>query len=176
MKILAIILFVVPFVAIGQGGCKIPRKDLTRFINWKIKSDNESKKYYEIKRVNTNAIIWDSLDYKLIIESDSLENIFSDSDIQYLQQQIKCYSGATQKWNIKELKGVTIITSKQPSEIQTDGDYWEYSVPIFSKSHSICIIKYAYVCGDLCMSFSTVVYKKTRHGWVEVVELLHGEA
>lgn len=152
----------------------IPRKEIVNFINWKIKSDNQSEVLIEVKNVNLNSVEWNSFDYEAL---DSISTILPNQELDHFKVHLGCYVNKKSTWSAIELEGVRLITPKLSYEIKRNEGYWSYSVPIFSSDNSYCITKYSYTCGELCLSLVISLFKKNKDGsWSFVKELWHIES
>lgn len=150
------------------------------FINWKIKTDKRNKNIVPVKRVDIQILQWDDLD---ILKADSSLQIWMDSchleftqsindDIDTIEVQASSnlqYTG----WTKSHLKRVKLI-SPEAYDSPAFKPYWSYSIPLFSKDKTICIIKVNYFCGFLCEDYRIIAYKLKGDGeWEEICILMH---
>ena len=152
-----------------EGTCGYDlRKEMVAFVTWKISSDKQSGKN-PVKRVSLSSIQWDSTDYSLI---GALDTLFAMSDIQYVKSQLECYAQQGLSWRRKEFKNVQVIKPGYWLKMQKDEAYWSYSLPIFLPDQAYSIVKYSYECEDgHCATHITSLFKRTKDGWEEVLEL-----
>ncbi|MBK9247890.1 MAG: hypothetical protein IPM69_07215 [Ignavibacteria bacterium] len=165
----------------------VSSQELIDVINWKIWDDDLDVILGDIERVNRNVVPWVGYDTMLLIPDTTshrtkflrrkaLDSIFTSEDFEYVKKQLQSYIGRKHKWTNGDLLGVKIINVKPLDKMKRGDDYHEYSLPLFSKDHSLCIFKFNYVCGLLCESWRMALFKKTKDGWKQVVILFGMES
>ena len=93
---------------------------------------------------------------KFILTIDSLEEYFTKEDLQFFEDQ---YNGQIiNDWNIKSRNS----RFKESFKI----DYYEYSIPLFSKDFKSAIFYRYYVCGSLCGYSALWIYQWDGEKWV----------
>jgi hypothetical protein len=136
-----------------------------------IKDSNYPKRFYHhSKRIydkpvawseadwDNNDINWDSLNFENIFFSirDSLKNHFTKNDIEYFKDQYN--NQIIVNWNVRCKK---IRFLKKPKS-----DYYQYTIPLFSKDLKTALFYEYYFCGPVCAYSAIWIYKKDGEKWI----------
>lgn len=123
------------------------------------KKDDNSER---IKKVKPKIIEWSlwaeiagiSSGY-IKSKTESVNDIFTNADFEYMSQQIKAEKKTV--WGLNLKKGKLKANSKN--------NYYLYSIPLYDKTHEKAIFIKDYTCGRHCGKTTIEVYIKTENVW-----------
>ncbi|HEU4719095.1 MAG TPA: hypothetical protein VFU15_14725 [Bacteroidia bacterium] len=152
--------------------------EIVGFIHQQIAANHADRSEVRMRLWDVHIIPWDSADVKSVGLADSmsddfflyyeprytLDSVLQDSDKIFMRKQVWAYSGKKQDWQKEDLRGVKLIQPVPPDQVHIGNEYWEFSLPVFSKDHNWCIAKYEFVCGSRCIDRRTFLYKKSAEG------------
>ena len=86
---------------------------------------------------------------------DSINQLFTESDFDYMKEQIKAEKDTV--WNLSLEKGKIKENPKNK--------YYLYSIPLFDQKREKALIIKDYSCGSLCGKTTIEIYIKTENSW-----------
>jgi hypothetical protein len=170
MKFTSVIIFILAAVAVNSNAQtytdKVNDQEIADFFAWRMNPATH--------RVNETITQWDSARfYKQIFDTTDVENkilnkeiqsLFTAANKQFIFQQIHQLQTKKIWHNATLFKDQKLIKPKPLNEMKKGDDYAEFSVPVFTIDKQYCFVMEAYVCGQLCENWSTLLYKRMPDG------------
>jgi hypothetical protein len=178
MKAGVIILFLLScFISESQTLSKIiTDQEVIDFFLWKTDQASGNKGHHKIKRINLEklTISLNDLSEEEGLYFNNLSNKYIDSLLSKDDREFIILQTDTVKsnWPYKVFKTAKLIIPKDLMKMKEGDDYYEFSLPVFTKDRKHCFLKQAYHCGFMCSDWLTLLFEKTSNGeWKLIMTL-----